>query len=570
MYALEKIKKDIALEIKRAVKVELRTKDFILAPNVSLGDLSLPCFVMAKWLKTDPNSAAKQLAQKLNNKKWIAQAEAVGPYLNIKLDFSANALIIKDVLKNKDKYGFNKDGNKKRVMIEYSNANTHKEFHVGHLRNISFGDAVSKILAANGFKVIPVSYINDFGIHVAKTLWWLYHEHNTEAKNIIAKGVDNKGYFLGQQYTEASMRLAENEQAVAEVSEIMKSIEIRRGEIYKLWKKTRQWSIDQFTKVYKEMGIKFATTFYENEFLESGLKMVHLLKDKGILKESEGALIADLEKYGLGILVILRKDGTALYPVADLSLAVQKIKRYKLDSSLYVVDMRQSLYFKQLFKLLENLGFKTKFEHLPYDFVKLPTGMMSSRTGNIVPYEDLKNLALEKAKEEIKSRHNDWSLKQINQVANALALGALKFEMIKVSSEKQITFDMNNALRFDGFTAAYLQYTYARLRSINRKAEKNSIKADCALLREDKEKDLLMKAAFYPEIVKLAGDKKDPAEIAKYIFEFSQSINDYYHAVPVLKADKATGAARLMLLEAAALVIKQGLSLLGIETVEEM
>jgi arginyl-tRNA synthetase len=572
MYALEKIKHDLSAAIGRSIKTEVKLSDFVAPPQAELGDISLPCFVFAKALAKSPVEIAAEISEKLSGMKWVDKSTASGPYVNISLSAAALVAILKDIVKHGAKYGENKSGAKKRVMIEYSNANTHKEYHVGHLRNIAYGDSVSRILAANGWKVIPVSYINDFGIHVAKTIWWLYHEHNIEARKILKEGTENKGYFLGRQYAEATQRIEEHEGAKLEVGQVMQQIESRRGDMYKLWKKTRQWSIDQFATIYKELGVRFSTTFYENEFIEAGLKMVKELETKGVLKRSEGAVIADLEAYKLGVLVVLRSDGTALYPVADLPLAIKKIKGYKLDHSLYVVDVRQSLYFNQLFKILELLGYKTKLEHLTYDFVKLPSGMMSSRTGNIIPYEDLKNMALEKAKAEIIQRHNNWPTKKINQVASAVAFGALKFEMIKVGSDKSITFDMDSALRFDGFTAAYLQYAYARIQSIKRKApltlKRSTI--DYAQLNETREKVLIIKLANFSASVSAAGEKRDPAEIAKYLFDLAQTANDYYHAVPVLKADRSTGAARLALLDSIALVIEQGLKLLGVEVVEEM
>ncbi len=572
MYALDTIKHDIAAEISRLLKVQINAVDFVAAPNPELGDISLPCFALAKHLEKNPVEVAKEISEKSIDIKWLGSISSAGPYVNIFLNSAAYEFILKDIDKHKMNYGSNKDAGAKRLMIEYFNPNTHKEVHIGHLRNIAYGDAVNRILSANGWKVFPVSYINDFGIHVAKTLWWLYHKHNTEAQAILKKGIDNKGYFLGRQYAESTQQIEERPEAKDEVSEVMKAIETRRGEMYSLWKKTRQWNIDHFDRIYKELGVKFSTIFYENEFIKQGLKIVADLKAKGILKNSQGAVIADLEKYNLAVLVVLRSDGTALYPVADLPLAIAKVQKYKLDTSLYVVDIRQGLYFDQLFKLLELYGVKAHFEHLGYDFVKLPSGMMSSRTGNIIPYEDLKEMAINKAKEEISQRHTDWNTKQINTVARAVAFGALKFEMVKVASSKSITFDIDTALRFEGFTAAYLQYTYARIQSISRKASSafKKTKASLGLLQDAKEKNIIVKLGQYPQIVKNAGEKKDPVEIAKYIFELAQSLNDYYHAVPVLKAEKEIGAARLSLLKSASLVIKQGLNLLGIEVVEEM
>ncbi len=293
------------------------------------------------------------------------------------------------------------------------------------------------------------------------------------------------------------------------------------------------------------------------------------------LIKSQGAIIADLQKYNLGVLVFLRSDGTALYPVADLPLAEEKFKKYKIDKSIYVVDVRQSLYFKQLFKLLELLGYKKEMKHLGYEFVKLPEGMMSSRTGNVITYEDLRAQALKRATSETKKRHKNWDAEKVSEVARKLVNGAMKFEMLKVGADKVITFDVEQALRFDGYTAAYLQYTCARIHSIIKKSEVRSKKFEIRNLKfenllEVKEAALVNKLARYPEAVVAAGKNYDPAEIAKYLFELAQEFNDYYHSVPVLKAKADVRLARLALISAVSQVIKNGLELLGIETVEKM
>ncbi len=284
-------------------------------------------------------------------------------------------------------------------------------------------------------------------------------------------------------------------------------------------------------------------------------------------------IIADLENYNLGVLPIMRSDGTALYPVADLPLAVEKFKKYKIDESIYVVDVRQSQYFKQLFKVLELLGYKQKMVHLAYEFVKLPEGMMSSRLGRVITYEDLRAQAIKKALSETKKRHKDWADKKLNQVAERLVNGALKFEMLKVGADKAITFDISEALRFDGFTAAYLQYTYARIQSIIEKAikqENKKARKQFEKLNEMKENNLIMKLAKYPEVMATAGKNYDPSEIAKYLFELAQEFNDYYHSVPILKSGRDIKQARLALISAVSQVIANGLDLLGIEVVDEM
>lgn len=563
---LEKIKLEITKKINKALKQEIvNASNLVYPPDEKMGDLSLPCFEIAKAQGKNPAEISQNLAKKIKNKKY--EAKAVGPYLN----FIINADVVVQGLKETQKniYGWNKIGARKKVMIEFANQNTHKEVHIGHLRNFAYGDSVNKILKANGYDAIPVSYINDFGIHVAKTLWYYKNIFKKKEKE-LGFVWDTKGALLGRLYAAASSELENNEEGKKEVGEMMKKIESRNGKEYKLWQTTRKWSIKQHAQIYKELGIKFKEIFYENDFVVEGFKLVEELQAKGILKKSEGAIIADLNEYDLGVLLFLRTDGTALYAVADLPLAKHRFEKYKLDKLIYVVDVRQGLHFKQLFKVLELLGHKEEKLHLGYDFVKLPSGMMASRTGNIITYEQLKFDMLAHTIEETKKRHADWSEEKIEKTARAIAFGAMKFEMIKVAKEQIITFDIKEAVRFDGFTSAYLQYTVARINSVIRKSEIQNSKFKIQNLREEKEKHLILKMLKYPEVIEKAGEKFDPSEIAKYLFELAQMFNDYYHSIPVLKAEEEIKNARLSLLDSVNKVITNGLALLGIETVEEM
>jgi len=578
MYTLDKIKANIVKLINKALgKKLIQASDLVFPPNSGFGDLSLPCFELAKKLNKTAVETAEWLVSEIEVNDIIASIKAIGPYLNF--TFNKNYLaenVVKQIIDQRNKYGRNKTGQSKRVMIEYSNVNTHKEYHVGHLRNICYGDAVNRILAANGYKTISASYINDFGIHVAKTLW-CYQEFY---KNV--KLPRDKGYFLGKIYVRACQELEKNPMAKEIVAFLMRKIESRQGKEYKLWQQTRKWNIKQFDRIYQELGVKFDHIFYESEFIDQGKDMVAKLYQKHFLVKSEGAIIANLEKYNLGVLLFLRSDGTAMYPVADVPLAIEKIKKYKLDRSIYVVDIRQGLYFKQLFKILELLGYTQEMIHLGYEFVKLPSGMMSSRTGQVITYEDLREQAMNKAIRETKKRHQNWSDKKIEQVANKIINGAIKFEMIKVGTEQVITFDINQALRFDGFTAAYLQYTYARINSIIKKSPKfktqnlkpqlkiRKLIVDFSKLTEIKEHELVVKLAKYSDTVLKAGESYDPSEIAKYLFDLAKTFNDYYHSVPVLKAKQEVRDVRLVLINAVNQVIANGLSLLGIEVIDEM
>jgi len=559
--------------LKQQISVELKLKEanFSYPPNSSLGDLSLACFEMAKEQKKNPAEMANELAKSLLGQKklqkYFSEIKAVGPYLNfyISPSYLANRVII-SVKKNKKKYGQNDFGKKSKIMIEYSNGNTHKEYHVGHLRNITYGDAVNRLISANGYESIPVSYINDFGIHVAKTIW------NWQRNKKYSESNEDKGYLLGKCYSEAAQELNEHPEYKEAVVNIMKDIEARQGESYALWQETREWSIRYFDSIYSELGIKFKQIFYENQFVDAGLSLVKNMIASGQLVKSEGAIIANLETYGLGVLPVIRTDGTALYPVADFALATEKFKKYHVSESIYVVDVRQGLYFQQLAKIFELLGYKQKIKHLGYDFVTLPDGMMSSRTGNVITYEELKTKILDKLISETKKRHEDWTNDRIRQVSWNLAISTIKFEMLKVSADKIITFNFEDALRFDGYTACYLQYGYVRLKSILRKEAWSLFggAANLNMLKEQKEKELLLKLARYPEVIKIAGEKYNPSEVTKYLFELVQLFNDYYHGTSILKSEPKVRRARLALVKAIAQVLINGFEVLGLKIVEEM
>ena len=560
MVYLDEIKKELS-EI-----LGCSPKAFVYPPNKEMGDLSLLMFTKAKENGLNPVELAKTIAQSFSGLEIIKEVKAVGPYLNFYLEpnnFISQSL--EDIEDQGSKFGTNDSGKNDGVMIEYSNGNTHKELHIGHLRNISYGDSVNKILSANGYDTIPVSYINDFGIFTAKTLW------NWQKNPEYAKSDAPKGYLLGKCYSEASLKIGDDEIAKEEVSQLMKSIESRTGEYYKLWQETRQWSIDYFNEVYQDLGIKFRDTFYESDFIAAGLKIKDELLEKGILKLSEGAIIADLEEYNLGVLPIIRSDGTALYPVADLALASAKFNKYKLKESIYIVDVRQSLYFSQLFKLVELLGYKEKMTHLSYDFLTLKSGMMASRTGNVITYKELLDEALARTSSEIKKRHEDWSDGKVLEVARALSLSAIKFEMIKVSSDKVITFDMADALKFEGFTSAYLQYTGARICSLLKKGEElETTSVDFKELTEIKEFKLVMKMEQYSDAISKAGIERDPSVIARYLFELAQDFNDYYHDVNIMKAETKVRVARLALVKSVKQVLENGFAVLGLSYLIEM
>jgi arginyl-tRNA synthetase len=300
--------------------------------------------------------------------------------------------------------------------------------------------------------------------------------------------------------------------------------------------------------------------------------MIPKLLKLSFVRKSEGAIIADLEKYNLGILVLLRKDGTILYGLKDLPLAIKKFKKYKIKKSLYVIDVRQSQYMQQIFKILNLMGFKKDMVHVPYQFVQLKSGLMSSRTGNVVTYEEVKEAALNHAIAETQKRHADWSEEKILEVSTKIVLAGLKFGMLKNGNDKIITFDIEESLDTQGLTGPYLQYTMARISSILKKIEPQpkQAKADYKYLATSIEKTLIKDLIKYPEISVEALKINDPSVIAQYLCNLSQNFNAFYHELPVLKAEPEIMMVRLQLIEAVKQVLTNGLELLGIPTVEEM
>jgi len=347
----------------------------------------------------------------------------------------------------------------------------------------------------------------------------------------------------------------------------------------KVWKKTQKWSIEDFERIYELLGIKFDVWYFESDILDKGKKIVKELLDKQIAKEDQGAIIVDLKKFDLDVLLILKSDGTTLYSTSDLALAYKKAKK-KVDKSIYIVDNRQSLYLKQIFKTLELAGFKEKTAHIPYDFVNLPEGALSSRKGNIVSFYELYNKMLDKSIEETKKRHEDWTDERVKQVAEKISLSAIKIGMLKFGNNKVIIFNMDEALSFDGKTGPYLLYTSARINSIK---EKVSVKgrpasgwekageADYSLLKEVEEKELLKLLANNENEIERAYRENDPSVLTNYLFDLAQTFNDFYQKHSIIRAkNEELKAARFNLAQKVGERLRLGLDLLNVEWLEKM
>ena len=566
-YTIKKLKAEIIELVAAALErdVDKSKIEITVPPQASLGDLAVPCFYFTKLTRISPNQIAAELKSKIHAHGLIKKVENSGPYLNFYLDGKHLASReLKEIFKNGSAYGGLK-WPKRKVMLEFSQPNTHKEFHIGHLRNAVLGNAIVNILRFTGQKVIAANYIGDIGSHVAKCLWALnkFHQHDVLP--------ENKGRYLGQIYAEASRLVEDNPASKREADEILQKLESGNRAYRALWKKTRQWSLDDFNRIYKILDIKFDKFYYESEVEKPGKKIVADLLARGIAEKSEGAVIINLEKYNLKNFLLLKSDGTSLYSTKDLALAQMKFKKYNLDESLMVVDNRQSFYFQQLFKTLRIMGFDKKLGHIPYEFVTLKEGAMASRQGNVVLFEDFYAEIVGRATAETKKRHADWPENKIRETAEKIALAALKFNMLKVGNDSVIVFDIDEALSFEGYSGPYLQYTVSRINSIIRKESPGNLRdINFAKLNTPLEKELLLKLAEFPEAVERAAGQYEPSEIARYLFDCAKIFSNFYQSEPVLSSEEKTKRARLALISAVRQVLVNGLNLLGIEAVDQM
>ncbi len=538
-------------------------ENLVEAPqNKDFGDYAFPCFSLTKVLKKSPNEIAKDIEKKLMKSKEVEKIVTVGSYVNFYLNkkyLAENTL--KEILKKKDKYG-SMEISKERVMVEFSQANTHKAFHIGHVRGTSLGESIARILEFGGNKVVRANYQGDTGMHVAQWIW-CYNKYHVKEK------LKKDETWVAGIYVESVSRLNENEKFKEEVEEINRKLDSKEDKkLNGLWEQTRELSLESFEPIYKELNTKFDNYFYESEVEDRAKDISKELLNKKIAELSEKAVIMDLEKFNLGIWVLLRSDGTVLYSAKDIALAEMKFNKYKIDKSIYVVGSAQQLHVYQLFKTLELMKFKQaeKCRYVPITEVRLPEGKMSSRTGQNILYSAFKDELVEYAKMEIQNREK-VSGKELNTRALAISIASLKYVMLKQDVNKAIVFNKKEALQFEGNTGPYLLYTYARAKSILKKAkskEKKLVFGDI----DEKERNLISKLALFPEIALSSYNNLAPNVIANYCYELAQIFNEFYHSEKVIGSTNEIF--RLSLVECSAQVLKNGLSLLGINVIEKM
>lgn len=556
------LKKEVIKAISKVIGEEIAPV-LEIPPNQELGDYALPCFAFSKKFKKSPQEIAKDIASQLQKNKDFEKIEAVGPYVNFFLDRKKVAVeIVKRIEEGKDAYGGNAAGKGKKFMVEFSQPNTHKAFHVGHIRGTSLGESIARIKQFSGNKVIRANYSGDTGKHVAKWLWCYQKFHSKE------KPKEDESWFAGI-YTEAVQKLTDNEEGGQEVEEINRKLDAGKDKtLTQLWKETKKMSIDAWKPIYKDLDVHFDVAYFESEVEQPGKAIAQELLRKKIAKMSDGAVIMDFKEIGLGVWVLLRKDGTVLYSAKDLALAEIKLQQYKCDKSLVITAAEQNLHFQQLQKTLELMNFSlwSEYHHKGYESVRFPWGKMSSRTGDNVLYAHFRDELIKEARREIAARE-EINEKELHTRSLAIAIAAMKYTMLKQDMHKNIIFNQKEAIRFEGDTGPYLLYSYARAKSILRKAGKKQKKTILSSISEQ-EKKLIKALGGFPEAVERACEQIAPNLIANYAYELAQIFNEFYHTSPVIGSEEEGW--RVKLVASFAQVMRNALYLLGIPIIEKM
>ncbi len=527
------------------------------------------------------NELAAEVAAYLGVPKGFERVEAVKGYLNLYFSTADYARqVMTAVLEQGEDFGRG-DAQNEQVMVEFSQPNTHKAFHVGHLRSAILGDTLCRLLSFAGFDVIRANFPGDIGLHVIKWLWNYMNFHAGE------KPVTDITRWMGDMYAEANRRLEANPELETEVRALYGRWDRRDPEVVKLWEETRQWSLTGFEELYEQLDIKFDRYYFPSMVEHPGKEMVDELIAKKIAQDErpDGPVIVKIdEKLGLTqekyrVLVVLRSDNTALYATEDLALAKLKFSDYpKLSRSYYVVDVRQSLHFLQVFKTLELAGYDwaERCQHVPYELVTLPGNVvMASREGTVVLLENLIREATDRALQVVEEKNPDLEPAEKQAVAKAVGIGAIKYPMLARENARLVTFDWQAALDFNGQAAPYIQYAHVRANSILRKA---GVKTGTGLPTVSEmnyplassEVQLIDLISRFPKEVQRAASELKPLHIANMAYELARAFSDFYNECPVLIAEEPVRSGRLRLVAVARQVLANSLSLLGITAPESM
>lgn len=564
---MEDVKKIIAESLKiNGVTAEEIEKMLSVPPDAAMGEYALPCFKLAKLMRKSPTKIAGEIAENYAPPEGILGVSAVNGYLNFRVDRENAAKdILAEILSKKEGYGDGDEGRGKTICIDYSSVNIAKPFHIGHLLTTVIGGALCRIYKKLGYKVVGINHLGDWGTQFGKLIV-AFKRWSNEAE-LEEKGIK----VLSDIYVKFHEEADKNPDLNDEARLWFKKIEDGDGEATRLFGIFKDVTLREAEKIYERLHVKFDSYAGESFYNDKMRPVLKRLEEKGLLKESEGAKVVDLSEYGMSPCLILKADGATLYATRDLAAAFYRKKTYDFYKCLYVVAYQQNLHFRQVFKVLELMGEKwcKDLEHVPYGMVSLEDGAMSTRKGKVVLLSDVLDKAVAKSLKIIAEKSPDLGDKE--KVAETVGVGAVVFSALYNNRIKDLVFDYDKVLNFDGETAPYVQYTAARCRSVLRKVGfYDPSDADYSGLGDPESGAVVTVLKRFPEAVASAAIKKEPCYISRFLVNLCKEFNRFYLVHRVCGESKGILSARAALTEAVNIVLTEGLRLLGISAPDKM
>ena len=532
-----------------------------------MGDYAFPCFRLAKTYRKAPNLIAQDLKGQIESKGYdiFSKIEAVGAYINFFFD---QKQYVKQLVTEaeKDDFGASKEGEGKTICIDYSSPNIAKNFHVGHLRTTIIGNSLYKIFSKLGYHVERINHLGDWGTQFGKLIVAYKRWGSKEA--VEKDGIDE----LMKIYVKFHQEAEKDDSLNDEAREWFHKMEEGNEEALSIWQWFKDISMVEFKKIYDLLGMDFDHYTGESFYRDKTQNVVDLLEKKNLLVESEGARIVPLDEYDMAPCIVEKKDGSSIYATRDLAALLYRKETYHFDKCLYVTGLEQKLHFKQVFKVIELLGYDwyKDLVHIPYGLVSMEGGKLSTRSGNIIYANEIIDTSIHKIKEIMTEKNPDLENKE--EIAKIVGIGAILFNNLYNSRIKDVVFNWDKILNFEGETGPYVQYTYARGASVFRKAGDYTIpeEIDYSLLTDEPTMNLLKDIARFPDVVKEAGDKYEPYLIARFAVSVAQHFNKFYHDCQINVDDQNLKAARLKVVELTMKTLKDALALLGIGVVDQM
>ena len=552
-------------------KIEDLTLEEIVAlievpPNKEMGDFAFPCFKLAKVFRKAPNMIAADLAENIEANGAISKVMPLGGYVNFFVNKSQLAkTVINDVLTKKEKYGHSDLGQEKAVVIDFSSPNIAKPFHIGHIRTTVIGNALYKIYDSQGYNVVRVNHLGDYGTQFGKLIVAFKLWGSKEA--VEANPIPELLKLYVKFHEEAEQKPEMEDEARAWFTKLENGDEEAKA----LWQWFRDESLKEFARVYDLLDIEFDSYAGESFYSDKMDSVIETLKDKKLLVQSQGTNVVDLEEYNMPPALITKNDGSTLYMTRDLAAAIYRKNTYDFDKCIYVVGSQQSLHFQQLFKVLELMGYEWSKDliHVPFGMVALEEGTMSTRKGRVVFLEDVLKQAVEKTKEIVLSKNPN--AKNVDQIAKQVGVGAVVFQELSNSRIKDYTFSWSRTLSFEGETGPYVQYTHARCCAVLRKAEEEvTTDINYDLLSDGDGAEVLKVIGSFNKSILAAMRKNEPHIITRFVLDLAQAFNKFYHDNPILVDDVEVRKARLALVAATRQTIENALALLGMHAPERM